>query len=99
RRRHTRSARDWSSDVCSSDLGLGEWGLTKYAAPNLLLGNGIYALEGGKKIGHRGLPPDTDLATVFKRLRQAPAHETNVTMKILEIGRASCRESEKSQVQ
>src|SRR6266496_6808658 len=23
RRRHTRSLRDWSSDVCSSDLGLG----------------------------------------------------------------------------
>src|SRR2546421_1482756 len=24
RRRHTRSDRDWSSDVCSSDLGLGD---------------------------------------------------------------------------
>src|SRR5204863_4063558 len=24
RRRHTRSLRDWSSDVCSSDLGAGE---------------------------------------------------------------------------
>src|SRR5699024_12043674 len=24
RRRHTRSKRDWSSDVCSSDLGSGE---------------------------------------------------------------------------
>src|SRR5699024_11330568 len=24
RRRHTRSKRDWSSDVCSSDLALGE---------------------------------------------------------------------------
>src|SRR5690349_22776005 len=23
RRRHTRSLRDWSSDVCSSDLGIG----------------------------------------------------------------------------
>src|SRR5690349_24498344 len=30
RRRHTRSLRDWSSDVCSSDLGAaqrGEWNL------------------------------------------------------------------------
>src|SRR5207247_2839839 len=29
RRRHTRSTRDWSSDVCSSDLGLnsGSWWL------------------------------------------------------------------------
>src|SRR5699024_11217024 len=24
RRRHTRSKRDWSSDVCSSDLGFGQ---------------------------------------------------------------------------
>src|SRR5207247_5861303 len=27
RRRHTRSTRDWSSDVCSSDLLTGWWGL------------------------------------------------------------------------
>src|SRR5207249_9516872 len=26
RRRHTRSKRDWSSDVCSSDLWFGRWG-------------------------------------------------------------------------
>src|SRR5204862_5631053 len=26
RRRHTRSLRDWSSDVCSSDLARTEWG-------------------------------------------------------------------------
>src|SRR6266496_4806931 len=25
RRRHTRSLRDWSSDVCSSDLGMTHW--------------------------------------------------------------------------
>src|SRR5690606_40218457 len=25
RRRHTRFSRDWSSDVCSSDLGSGTW--------------------------------------------------------------------------
>src|SRR3712207_4163374 len=25
RRRHTRYWRDWSSDVCSSDLGIGRW--------------------------------------------------------------------------
>src|SRR5207249_11022806 len=27
RRRHTRSKRDWSSDVCSSDLGGETWGI------------------------------------------------------------------------
>src|SRR5690606_39888718 len=26
RRRHTRFSRDWSSDVCSSDLDVREWG-------------------------------------------------------------------------
>src|SRR6266498_4515847 len=32
RRRHTRCGRDWSSDVCSSDLSLeGEAGRTSYA--------------------------------------------------------------------
>src|SRR5947199_4800127 len=29
RRRHTRCLSDWSSDVCSSDLGLTKLGLTK----------------------------------------------------------------------
>src|SRR5699024_12178008 len=28
RRRHTRSKRDWSSDVCSSDLGYSQGGIT-----------------------------------------------------------------------
>src|SRR5207249_9303416 len=39
RRRHTRSKRDWSSDVCSSDLLPGEWspvrsGLERRCAPH-----------------------------------------------------------------
>src|SRR5204863_2515645 len=43
RRRHTRSLRDWSSDVCSSDLGLGgEWVrlVTETANPLALSRNG-----------------------------------------------------------
>src|SRR5207249_10529277 len=32
RRRHTRSKRDWSSDVCSSDLQTGKEALAKYPA-------------------------------------------------------------------
>src|SRR5206468_6304792 len=38
RRRHTRSDRDWSSDVCSSDLCLHEWlsaGVGEEGAPQL----------------------------------------------------------------
>src|SRR5690606_40606854 len=33
RRRHTRFSRDWSSDVCSSDLDLGDRQLTLTAFP------------------------------------------------------------------
>src|SRR5690606_40967595 len=45
RRRHTRFSRDWSSDVCSSDLRL-EWGPdgSLYAA----------GLGGSQDFGHQG---------------------------------------------
>src|SRR5699024_11584304 len=33
RRRHTRSKRDWSSDVCSSDLRCGRWWCMARPAP------------------------------------------------------------------
>src|SRR3989442_11059403 len=36
RRRHTRCGRDWSSDVCSSDLGLGVWGVSAAIASSSL---------------------------------------------------------------
>src|SRR6266513_4463510 len=55
RRRHTRSKRDWSSDVCSSDLGDGgsthEWragtaGLTNVAFPGWVSRPQIEVLAG-----------------------------------------------------
>src|SRR5699024_1800652 len=42
RRRHTRSKRDWSSDVCSSDLGMLIGG-----AAGLVVGTGLYVTRGG----------------------------------------------------
>src|SRR5207248_3688356 len=36
RRRHTRSYGDWSSDVCSSDLELLEWGYRRGVAYDLV---------------------------------------------------------------
>src|SRR5579871_6880468 len=56
RRRHTRSLRDWSSDVCSSDLG---WSttLTKAGLTWTLYGNPTitYFLKGGgEQIGTTG---------------------------------------------
>src|SRR5699024_11741238 len=42
RRRHTRSKRDWSSDVCSSDLAGGSWGLGKTSYFRMGIGVVIY---------------------------------------------------------
>src|SRR5699024_11952505 len=41
RRRHTRSKRDWSSDVCSSDLGAGH----AHEAPGLALATTVEAIR------------------------------------------------------
>src|SRR5699024_11350775 len=89
RRRHTRSKRDWSSDVCSSDLGfvkkedvpMGEFRWITLVSSDeedgteLLLepNNHPAAKEYQKKISADGIP-----ATMFG----------------VKIGRASCRERE-----
>src|SRR3990172_7719945 len=54
RRRHTRCSRDWSSDVCSSDLALGE--RRSGASPGRHHG----VLPGGRPRGLRvhGYPPE-----------------------------------------
>src|SRR6266536_4976305 len=50
RRRHTRSTRDWSSDVCSSDLRFGnERGLTVIL---FTLDESVYARELAPLAGH-----------------------------------------------
>src|SRR5699024_11254660 len=76
RRRHTRSKRDWSSDVCSSDLDLGgdESPLSMKADFLLSL---CELVVGGKE----GLQPIEK--TVIDRC---------VRLVYREIGRASCRE-------
>src|SRR5207249_5440980 len=81
RRRHTRSKRDWSSDVCSSDL---EASLVIFAI-NLLL---------GAKLG-RWLRSRTFLvASALKARGSAVAIRLGGFRKNsgLKIGRASCRE-------
>src|SRR5438874_2285443 len=59
RRRHTRSLRDWSSDVCSSDLGLATFAQRKLGerGVEIRLGQRLAAatahevlLQGGEKI-------------------------------------------------
>src|SRR2546429_5447011 len=80
RRRHTRCSRDWSSDVCSSDLG----GWNVNAGHDLVLQevrnpNGIFNSLGSPSLASRHFfdyAPDA-------YVKLAAANE---------IGRASCRE-------
>src|SRR5690349_23102406 len=89
RRRHTRSLRDWSSDVCSSDLVAARAGRQ---SPDR---------DGGKEVEHR----DAEEGDVETRERQFLTADERVdfqdntgkrnaerTGDLLEIGRASCRE-------
>src|SRR5690349_22009244 len=82
RRRHTRSLRDWSSDVCSSDLDVGN--------------NAVKALEGraAALIANHGLVaigPRPDKVLHVTALIERTA-QISWGARALEIGRASCRE-------
>src|SRR5690606_40668526 len=78
RRRHTRFSRDWSSDVCSSDLTNLIVSSTRRTVRNTL---------------------STDFLTVVCnscRLANTLCRYRQWISRILQIGRASCREREKN---
>src|SRR2546428_1838001 len=81
RRRHTRSDRDWSSDVCSSDL-IGAFGKL-----DAIVNNAAYV--------KRSDIHTTD-ADLFDRVMgvnvRAPLLIIRAALPHLQIGRASCRE-------
>src|SRR2546429_7337939 len=79
RRRHTRCSRDWSSDVCSSDLLFsgGNLNLAKLAIPVLVLGIVAQAVLVVQFVG--------DLVESSFEFGDAANFQH-------EIGRASCRE-------
>src|SRR5699024_3047116 len=54
RRRHTRSKRDWSSDVCSSDLG-NRVGVIHQGARQVLRGAGIDDRHAAQHLAHDDL--------------------------------------------
>src|SRR5699024_11680444 len=82
RRRHTRSKRDWSSDVCSSDLPRLEE-IDVEAEPDRWLG--FDRVEPGEAW--------TDMSVFVARLHQAELRERGrAAVEGKEIGRASCRE-------
>src|SRR5207247_8280282 len=91
RRRHTRSTRDWSSDVCSSDLGAGAGMAHPFmaAVASELAQRDIatlrYQFPYMERRGKRPDPPSVAHATI----RAAVAEARRL---LPEIGRASCRE-------
>src|SRR5690606_41045282 len=92
-RRHTRFSRDWSSDVCSSDLWLGEKMLpdmhVQAGKPTLLQRfSGFLA-----RLRFRSLTRSRGRAEVGQRREAAPDDvATGLPPPQPEIGRASCRE-------
>src|SRR5699024_12023417 len=96
RRRHTRSKRDWSSDVCSSDLLAHDIGAPArdtedlrrraYIVRKRLDTEGIYFPSlSPATITYKGMLSTGQLASYFTELSD-------------EIGRASCRERGQSAV-
>src|SRR5262245_63149993 len=81
RRRHTRCLSDWSSDVCSSDLGDRLPNACFVAPRDIRAGSGAGAR--GRLKGNGGVAAVFLLAAVIVKYPARPMRE---------IGRASCRE-------
>src|SRR5262245_63465626 len=91
RRRHTRCLRDWSSDVCSSDLGPRRARRSSRRSVRA----GLRALRNADRRAR--LPAETAAETMSAILRDDPPDPStlNVTVPpgvLRKIGRASCRE-------
>src|SRR5699024_12129919 len=94
-RRHTRSKRDWSSDVCSSDLAdveAGKWLQAKGAKPAAKPQETSVADEAPEVTAtvisydnYVTILDEETLKAWIAKLEKAP---------VFEIGRASCRERE-----
>src|SRR5207249_6155269 len=90
RRRHTRSKRDWSSDVCSSDLVVSLWlrTITPTGRPNQGLGTGNWWIEPGLLYLEQLSPRWQLFGEARGQLHLT--RESDFTGH--KIGRASCRE-------
>src|SRR2546421_2941636 len=55
RRRHTRSDRDWSSDVCSSDLEATEFGVDPLLLVAIVRQESVFDVQALSPAGARGL--------------------------------------------
>src|SRR5699024_11416752 len=93
RRRHTRSKRDWSSDVCSSDLQvLGDQRPRVLYAPTWRADNDEDVVDTDRLIDDLKALAGLDIQLMYRG-----HHRMNRLIKdssVSEIGRASCRERE-----
>src|SRR5207249_6913198 len=88
RRRHTRSKRDWSSDVCSSDLFLANYAYINLADPVLRSpGIGNVQVFGAGQYAMRLWVKPYALAKLSITVPQIVS-----AIQAQKIGRASCRE-------
>src|SRR5690606_39848038 len=88
RRRHTRFSRDWSSDVCSSDLegfGAVAGGLTSSSSNTVFLESASGIAEGART----GLANVVTGGLFLLAMFFTPLYEV---VPVEEIGRASCRD-------
>src|SRR5207302_2539828 len=90
RRRHTRFSRDWSSDVCSSDLE-GLW-LSKIVGIGETLGSQGAIAVGGLLLGSVLTAADTTALKARTGFTCWFAAGCAAVALLLKIGRASCRE-------
>src|SRR5690606_40241726 len=91
RRRHTRVSRDWSSDVCSSDLGASRRRPADRRAP---------VSKAPARSAKKKEAPAKDEALARKDVAHRTMEEAAEELARLaaEIGRASCREQTQSAV-
>src|SRR5207249_6033305 len=92
--RHTRSKRDWSSDVCSSDLAHGDYltfGAYLAFVADVTLHWGIVAAAAVAILATGALSIGIEFV-LWRPLRARRASMMTLFISSIEIGRASCRE-------
>src|SRR5690606_40674744 len=98
--RHTRFSRDWSSDVCSSDLSLG-FDVDCADAQTYLSDIEEQSLDGifmAQVAEHLPMEMLMDLIRLAYRALKPGGLFVVETINVRKIGRASCREREKTWV-
>src|SRR5690606_39588612 len=91
RRRHTRFSRDWSSDVCSSDLLREVIKAAKILREEYQIHSNVYSVTSFNELARDGM-----VCEEYNRLH--PLAEDVKEAWVSKIGRASCRERVESSV-